>query len=74
MLFVFVTWIILDIRSTKNVTGDNIEARIRLIDQNGNTLVMWYPVDTYTLKDGFCSFTFEKVKYSISGQIIIQTK
>jgi hypothetical protein len=74
MLFVFVTWIILDIRSTKNVTGDNVEARIRLLDQNGNNLVTWYPVDSYTLKDGFCSFTFEGINYEISGQIIIQTK
>ena len=63
----------LDMRLTKNVTGDNVEARIRLLDQNGNNLVTWYPVDSYTLKNGFCSFTFEGMNYNISGSIIIQT-
>jgi hypothetical protein len=73
MLFIFVTWFMLDMRLTKNVTGDNVEARIRLLDQNGNNLVTWYPVDSYTLKNGFCSFTFEGMNYNISGSIIIQT-
>ena len=39
MLFIFVMWFMFDMRLTKNVTGDNIEARIRLLDPNGNNLV-----------------------------------
>ena len=75
MIFIFtiVNVLIFKTKNVTNVTVSNRETKIRLLDQNGNALITWYPIDAYTLKDGFCSFTFEGMNYNISGSIIIQT-